>query len=118
MSKTWLRIKLALLSILFIYILIFVFKNSALQSKFWYFFNENMEFPTLYLVGFTFAAGVLFTLLVRTTLSTFSQMRMARERSKTEKLHRDVAETKAKADMLQGRAPVAPPSITDLPRVP
>jgi len=116
MSKTWLRVKLALLAILFVYLLVFIFNNSSLQSNFWYFFNGNTQFPTLYLVGFTFLAGVLFTLLVRTTFTTFRQMKDARERTRVDKLERDVAETKARAGMLQSRP--APGAGPELPRVP
>jgi hypothetical protein len=105
----WLKIKIwtkvALLSFVTIYLLTFIFKNSDEPAKFWYWFwRPDVETSILYFTLFTFAAGVLTTILVRMMFKTVHQVREMRNKARTERLEREVADMKAKAAMLQTKA--------------
>lgn len=124
MNNVFLKIRLwtkvVLFSLLALYILVFISKNSSNSAKFWYWINHEPETPMLYLVGITFAAGILSTLIVRTTFTTIRQYRELKARNRIERLERSNAEIKAKAAMLQRSSPsatiVAPPTtpgVTD-----
>jgi hypothetical protein len=111
----WLKIKIwtkvALLSFVTIYLLTFIFKNSDEPAKFWYWFwRPDVETSILYFTLFTFAAGVLTTILVRMMFKTVHQVRDMRNKARTERLEREVADMKAKAAMLQTKtsAPQTP----------
>ena len=115
MNSMWLKIKIwtkvAVFAIVAIYLLTFIFKNSDEPAKFWYWFwKPDVETSILYFTLFTFFAGVLTTILVRMMFKTVHQVREMRNRSRTERLEREVADMKAKAAMLQTKG--SPPGAT------
>ena len=107
MGNLWLKIKVWTKSLLFaavsIYGLLFLYNNSGQEVTFWYWFGKNPKTTSLVMMGVTLLAGVLGTILVRTTFSTIRQIRELRERTRIERLERDAADMKAKAAMLQTR---------------
>ena len=113
----WLKIKIWTKGLIFgalvIYTLVFLLKNSDENANIWYwFFKPKYTVSVLLLTFFAFLAGVLGTLLVRTTFTTIRQIREARARSRTDRLEREVADMKTKAAMLKTKtsAPAASPS--------
>jgi uncharacterized integral membrane protein len=108
MGSLWLKFKVWSKVVIFafvtLYLLTFIFRNSDEPAKFWFWFwKPDLETSILYLVLVSFLAGVLLTLLVRTTWTTVRQIREVRQRARTEKLEREVADMKSKAAMLQTR---------------
>jgi uncharacterized integral membrane protein len=115
MNNLWLKIKvwtkIAIIAFIVIYLITFIAKNSAFKAEVWFFFfKQPYEVPLLYLIFFVFLAGVIGTILVRTTFKTIKQITDLRERSRHEKLEREMADMKAKASRLQTR-PVATEEI-------
>jgi uncharacterized integral membrane protein len=106
--KIWIWIKIAVSALLAIYVLTFIAKNSGYTAKFWYWFGRDSDVLVLYLASFSFVGGVVVTLLVRTTFKTLRQIRDVRQRSRADRLEREVADMRTKAAMLQTRS--APPS--------
>jgi hypothetical protein len=107
MGNLWLKIKIWTKSLLFaalaIYGLLFVYNNSGQKVTFWYWFGKNPETTSIVMMGVTLLAGVLGTILVRTTFTTIRQIRELRQRNRIANLERETAEMKAKAAMLQTR---------------
>jgi uncharacterized integral membrane protein len=107
-NDLWLKIKMwtkiVVFGLLVLYTLVFVLKNSDRSARFWYWFYRDYEIPILFMVLFTFAAGVLATVLIWTTMKTLRQFRNLRVQSRTDRLEREVADMKAKAAILQTRA--------------
>jgi uncharacterized integral membrane protein len=105
MNGLWLKVKVWLkvagFAFLFIYLLVFFVQNTDNQAKFWYWYNREPETGTLYLVLLSFFAGVIATILVRTTFKTIRQIREVRQRSRTDRLEREVADMKSKAGRLR-----------------
>jgi len=106
MGNVWLKIKVwskvAFVSALVIYALFFILKNSGQSVKFWFwFFKEPYETSLLVLVFSTFLAGVIATILVRTSFKTVRQIRELQARNRSERMARDVEEMKEKASRLQ-----------------
>jgi uncharacterized integral membrane protein len=103
----WLKIKVWTKVILFglvlLYALIFVFNNSSTQARLWYWFGHDEERSVLFLVLGSFLAGVVITILVRTTFKTLGQIRDLQSRGRADKLAREVAEMKSKAAALRTR---------------
>lgn len=104
----WLKIKVWTKAIvgglLLLYAMVFLLKNSDETARIWYWpFKEKYQIALLFLVFFVFTAGVLGTILVRTTFKTMSQIRELQRRSRTQKLEREVADMKSKASMLKTR---------------
>jgi hypothetical protein len=102
----WLKIKIWTKSIvagvLVLYALAFLFKNSDVNANIWYwFFKPKYEVSVLLLTFMVFLAGIVGTLLVRTTITTVRQIRESRARGRTARLEREVAEMKSKASMLK-----------------
>ena len=121
----WLKIKIwtkvALLVFVTIYLLTFIFKNSDEPAKFWYWFwKPDLETSILYFTLLTFFAGVLTTVLVRMMFKTVHQVREMRNKARTERLEREVADMKAKAAMLQTKtsAPSATQPATSSDEIP
>jgi uncharacterized integral membrane protein len=104
----WLKIKIwtktIVVGALVLYALLFILNNSGQSVKFWYWFRREYETSMLVLILITFLAGVIGTLLVRTTLSTIRQIREARARARTDRLEREVADMKVKAAMLKTKS--------------
>ena len=118
----WLKIKIwakvVLLTFVTVYLLTFIFKNSDEPAKFWYWFwKPDVETSILYFTLFTFFAGVLTTILVRMMFKTVHQVREMRNKARTERLEREVADMKAKAAMLQTKASPPSPAPGDAPHV-
>jgi uncharacterized integral membrane protein len=99
----WLRIKVwlkvTLFSILLVYILIFITKNSGKSVEFWYWYNGTLQSSLLLFTLITFFAGAIAALLIRTIFKTLSQIRQVKKLN----AERELAEMKAKASMLQTR---------------
>lgn len=111
----WLKIKIwtkgLIVGALVLYALLFILNNSGQSVKFWYWFRHEYETSMLVLIVLTFLAGVIGTLLVRTTISTVRQVRESRTRSRTARLEREVAEMKSKASMLQTKSSLSDSGI-------
>jgi len=110
----WLKIKIwtkvVVFALVAIYLLVFFLKNNERDVQFWYWYNREPQTPVLLLAGLSFVAGVLIAILVRMMFKTIDQVRDMRNRSRTERLEREVADMKAKAAMLQTK--------TSAPRTP
>jgi uncharacterized integral membrane protein len=106
MGNFWLKIKIwskiSFVAVILIYLLIFVAKNSTETVKFWFWVNREPTQTSVLLFGlYAVLTGVVFTVLVSTTVRTFRQVRELRGRSRTDRLERDMAEMRAKAGMLR-----------------
>ena len=105
MGNLWLKIKvwtkITVASLIGIYLLIFVLQNTGNKASFWFWFGRSYEGSILYLILFTFLIGGLVAILATTTFRTMRQIREIRNRSRSAKLEREVADMKAKAAMLQ-----------------
>lgn len=115
MNNFWLKLKIwtktTIAAVVLIYALLFIAKNSGQAVEFWYFpFKPTVNTSMLLLIAGTFLAGVVATLIVRTTFSTLRQVRELRARSRIDKLERDQASIKVKAAMLQ-RMPESIPAV-------
>jgi uncharacterized membrane protein len=107
MSNFWLKVKIwtktTLFAIVFLYALIFIYNNSGEEVSFWWWFGKYGEHGKL-TFGFTcFMAGVVLTILVRTTLTTMRQVRDLQSRARNQKMERDVQDMKEKAARMQTR---------------
>ena len=107
MNELWLKIKVWTKAILFgavlIYALLFIYNNSGEPVNFWWWFSRTHPTSVFFLTAGAFLAGIVFTILVRTSWKTWRQIRTMRERNRTGKLEREMADMKAKAAMLQTR---------------
>jgi hypothetical protein len=109
MANVWLKIrvwtKVILFGLLLIYITVFIIQNSENHATLWVWFGRGKQVQTsvLKLVLATLLLGVVGTLLVRTTFRTVRQFREVRERSRSQRLERDIADMKTKAGMLRSR---------------
>ncbi|HEV2292812.1 MAG TPA: LapA family protein [Tepidisphaeraceae bacterium] len=107
MSSMWLKIKIwtkvVIFALVAVYLLIFVLKNNDRTVQFWYWYNRAPEASVLLLVTLSFLFGVVVAVLVRMMFKTINQVREMRNRSRTERLEREVADMKTKAAMLQTR---------------
>jgi uncharacterized integral membrane protein len=106
MQNVWLKIKIwtkiAIFSLAMIFLLIFVFRNYDRPADVWVWFGEEeVHTSVLKLIVSMLLAGVLGTLLVRMAFGTLRQIRELRQRNATNQLHKDVADIKTKAAMLQ-----------------
>jgi uncharacterized integral membrane protein len=103
----WLKFKIwtktTVVGVLVLYGLLFILNNSGQSVRFWYWFRREYETSMLVLILLTFLAGVVGTLLVRTSITTVRQIRESRARSRTARLEREVLDMKSKAAMLQTR---------------
>jgi uncharacterized integral membrane protein len=110
--KVWLWIKLGVLVLIFIYVLAFSLQNYASPVKVWYSYKKTIDTNALVLSSMTFIGGIVFAILARTTIVTIRQFRELKERNRTDKLHRDVADMKLKASMLTPKPPGDSPAET------
>jgi hypothetical protein len=103
MSNLWLKIriwsKIAIVVLFLIYALLFIYNNSGKHIDVWLW--GTYEASLLGLMFFTFLAGVLTTILVRTTFRTIRQIRELIARSRAENLEREMADMKTKTQRLQ-----------------
>lgn len=106
-SDTFLKIriwaKIILLALLVLYALLFLFKNSQPVSL-WLFFGFEIQSINviLALLG-AFLLGSLTTIAVRMVFKTVTQVRNSRDRGRTERLEREIADMRTKAATLQTR---------------
>ncbi|MDB5174558.1 MAG: hypothetical protein JWO87_137 [Phycisphaerales bacterium] len=109
MGKIWLRIwitiKITLFALLALYILLFVIFNHDNHADVWTYPSHSIKTSVLTATLFAFLAGVIGTILVRTTFKTLRQIRDVQDRSRHEKLQREVEDMKAKASMLRPKPP-------------
>ena len=111
MSNLWLRIKIwfkvALVTALVIYVILFVYFNASEEAQFWYWPRHQPKTTLLLLVLCAFLAGVVSTLLVRTTLRTIRQISELQQRARAQRMDRQIADIHSKAAMLQTKPPAA-----------
>jgi len=115
MGNLWLKIKIWTKGIIFgamvLYALFFIWFNSGKSVTFWYWFRSDQQpISLLVLILVTFLAGVVGTIVVRTTFKTIRQIRDLRDKGRLEKLEREHSDMKAKAAMLQTKSPPTPSS--------
>jgi uncharacterized integral membrane protein len=107
MQNLWLKVKIwtkiVIFSLVMIFLLIFVLKNSDEDVRIWVW--DEVHTTVLKLIVSMLLAGVLGTLLVRMAFGTLRQIRELRQRNAASQLHKDVADIKAKAAMLQTKPP-------------
>lgn len=107
MSNLWLKFRIWTKVIAFVtllvYALIFIYKNSETRVRLWFFYNTAPDLSVLVLVSCAFLVGVLAAILVRTTVRTIRQIRDLRERSRSDRLEREVADMQTKAAKLRSR---------------
>ena len=124
MGNLWLKIKVwtkvTIVIALFVYAILFVYQNSSRPVKPWFWIGREPDTSVLVLVLCAFLLGVIGTILFRTTFKTIRQLRNLAERSRAERLEREVADMRSKAAMLRSRAaadpqPGAPAAESDLP---
>ena len=112
MGNLWLKIKvwtkIVLFGLLAVYVLLVVFNNRNNEAPLWVWFgnNSNSHSVLVYML-FSFLAGVLGTILVRTIFGTISQVSELRKRSREERTQRRLADMEAKAAKLQTLPPPA-----------
>jgi lysylphosphatidylglycerol synthetase-like protein (DUF2156 family) len=99
--KLW--TKLILVAAVLLYVLLFVYNNSGQPVQFWWWFNRTPETSVFFLTAGAFLTGVVMTLLIRTLWKTFRQIRRSQDRSRTDRLEREMAEMRSKAAKLQTR---------------
>jgi hypothetical protein len=101
--KVW--SKVILFGLVLVYITVFIVQNSENHATLWVWFGRGRDVQTsvLKLVLVAFLLGVVGTLLVRTSFRTLRQIREVRDRSRTERMERDLTDMKTKAGMLRSR---------------
>ena len=118
MANLWLKIriwtKIIVVTAIVLYVILFTYKNAQFRVELWYWFNHKPETNLLLVVLCTFLAGVIATLVARTTLKTIHQVQELQDRARTQKMGRDMADIRAKAAMLQTKSP-APASPSPEP---
>ena len=107
MGNFWLKLriwtKVLLLLAVLLYVIFFVYKNAEERVKLWYWYNHQPTTNVLMLALCSFLAGVVGTLLVRTTYVTLRQVNELKNRQRTQRLDRAVADMHAKAAMLRSK---------------
>jgi hypothetical protein len=107
MGTLWLKIKVwtkvAIVFALLVYTAVFVYQNSSKSVTPWFWFGHEPPTSVLVLVLCAFLVGVVGTILFRTTIKTLRQIRNLRERTRSERLEREMAEMRTKAAMLRSR---------------
>jgi uncharacterized integral membrane protein len=113
MGNLWLKIKVwtkAIIGLIVVlYALFFAYNNSD-QTTVWLWHSPTQS--KLLLLAIAFFAGVICTILVRTTIRTLRQIRDLKNRSRTDRIERELADMKQKASRLQTK-PIAS-STTDV----
>ncbi|HWE02669.1 MAG TPA: hypothetical protein VG326_09695 [Tepidisphaeraceae bacterium] len=101
--KIWVWIKVIVFACLAIYVIAFAVFNHE-HANFWVWPGKPPIITTTIVLAFwSFIAGVLATLLIRTSFKTMRQIRDLQDRGRHEKMQRDLDEVKAKAAMLRSR---------------
>jgi uncharacterized membrane protein YcjF (UPF0283 family) len=117
MSNLWLKIKVwtkvIVFGLIILYVLAFVVKNQGTPAQMWVSWNYTIESTVLRVGFFAFLAGVIVTILTRTTLLTMRQIREIKQRNRSVKLERAVQDMQNKAAMLRARPEMAQPAHDD-----
>ena len=107
MGSLWLKIKVWTKVIVFFallsYAALFIVMNSARQEKPWFWIGHDPDTSVLILVLCAFLTGVVGTILLRTTFKTLRQVRVMRDRTRSDRLQREVDEMRMKASKLRSR---------------
>jgi|KBSSwiStaDraftv2_1062776.scaffolds.fasta_scaffold1484699_1 uncharacterized integral membrane protein len=110
MGNLWLKIrvwtKVTIVTLIALYILLFIYNNSGEDVKFWWWFKHTQTSSVFVLSIVAFLAGALFAILARTTFTTIRQIGELRSRTRMMKLERDLSEQQRKASKLQTRSSV------------
>jgi uncharacterized integral membrane protein len=93
-----------------VYLLLFIWKNDE-RVTIWIWFSHEWNTTLVPFFASTLLAGIIGTLLVRMVWRTFRQMRQLFSHKKNQQLHRDVADLKSKAEMMQTK-PIEPTAVT------
>jgi hypothetical protein len=113
MNELWIQIKFwiktTLISVAVIYAGLFIYNNSGVDRTvtFWWWFGQQPNTSVFRLALFSFIAGSIVTLLVRTTFATMKQYKKA----KAGRLQREREEQLLKASKLQTKAPAPTPDV-------
>jgi uncharacterized integral membrane protein len=101
--KVW--SKVILFGLILVYVTVFIVQNSENKATLWVWPGRDrpLETSVLKLVLVAFLLGVVGTLLVRTSFRTLRQIREVRDRSRSERMERDLMDMKTKAGMLRSR---------------
>lgn len=95
--------KIILLALVVLYTLAFAFSNSDEDINVWLFFNREPRVNVLVALLGAFVLGSLMTVLIRMVYSTLGQFRASRERTRTHRLEREIADMRTKATTLRTR---------------
>ena len=116
MGNLWLKVKIwvkvLLLLAVVIYVVVFTYKNAEEHVRLWYWYNHQPTTNVLMLALCSFLAGVVGTLLVRTTYTTVRQISELQSRQRAQRLDRAVADMQAKAAMLRSKPQVGAPGAS------
>ena len=101
--KVW--TKVVAFGLVLVYVTVFIVQNSENKATLWVWPGRDrpLETSVLKLVLVAFLAGVVGTLLVRTLFRTLRQIRDVRDRSRTERMERELVDMKTRASMLRPR---------------
>jgi uncharacterized integral membrane protein len=112
MGNLWLKIriwtKVIVVTAVVLYVILFTYNNAQERVNLWYWFGHTPQTNLLLAVLCSFVAGVLGTILARTTIRTINQVQELKDRARNQKMDRDMADLRAKAAMLQTKQPPAP----------
>jgi uncharacterized integral membrane protein len=119
MSNLWLKIKvwtkIGAFALVVIYLLLFIGLNSNQDINIWVWFGQTKHPTLLELIVMLLFAGMVTTLLARMAYRTIRQIREIRDRNEAAQMSKDLAEMKAKADMLQTKPPATPGAPSSSP---
>ncbi|HEY8747394.1 MAG TPA: hypothetical protein VIM11_05435 [Tepidisphaeraceae bacterium] len=115
MANLWLKFriwtKVAVIAALVIYVILFTYNNAQPKVELWYWFGHKPQTNLLLLALCSFLAGVVGTVLARTTLRTVRQVQDLQDRARSQRMDREMADIRTKAAMLQTKTmPVAAPA--------
>ncbi|HSU67107.1 MAG TPA: LapA family protein [Tepidisphaeraceae bacterium] len=115
MGNLWLKIKIwfkaTLVAALLVYIILFTYFNASEKAHFWYWFHHQPETTLLVLVLCAFLAGVVASFLIGTTFRTMRQIHELQNRSRAQRLDRQIADIHSKAAMLQTKPAANPTTL-------
>ena len=107
MGNLWLKIKVWTKVLVFfaliLYAILFIYQNSARPVQPWFWFGKEPQTSVLVLGLCAFLTGVVGTILTRTTFKTVRQIRQLKDRTRSDRLQREVEEMKMKAAKLRSR---------------
>ena len=101
--KTWIWTKVVLLALVVLYTMAFAFWNSDEEITLWLFVGREPRLNVLVALLGAFALGALVTALLRTVISTVRQFQRSKERNRTLRLEREIADMRTKASTLRTR---------------